>query len=82
LDVTKVVQTTLDDEEYRTLRELLRGKGLSLKEGVHMAVTRLLLEETKLDPSDPFLSRKPTGRSGRKDLSRAHDKYLYGEGQR
>jgi hypothetical protein len=80
--MTKVVQTTLDDEEYRTLRELLRGKGLSLKEGVHMAVTRLLLEETKLDPSDPFLSRKPTGRSGRKDLSRAHDKYLYGEGQR
>lgn len=78
----KVVQTTLDDEEYRTLRELLRGKGLTLKEGVHMAVTRLLLEETKLDPSDPFLSRKPTGRSGRKDLSRAHDKYLYGEGQR
>ena len=80
--MTKVVQTALDDEEYRTLRELLRGKGLSLKEGVHMAVTRLLLEETKLDPSDPFLSRKPTGRSGRKDLSRAHDKYLYGEGQR
>jgi len=80
--MTKVVQTTLDDEEYRTLRELLRGKGLSLKEGIHMAVTRLLLEETKLDPSDPFLSRKPTGRSGRKDLSRAHDKYLYGEGQR
>jgi hypothetical protein len=80
--MTKVVQTTLDDDEYRTLRELLRGKGLSLKEGVHMAVTRLLLEETKLDPSDPFLSRKPTGRSGRKDLSRAHDKHLYGEGQR
>jgi len=80
--MTKVVQTTLDDEEYRTLRELLRGKGLSLKEGVHMAVTRLLLEETKLDPSDAFLSRKPTGRSGRKDLSRVHDKYLYGEGQR
>jgi len=78
----KVVQTTLDDEEYRTLRELLRGKGLTLKEGVHMAVTRLLLEETKLDPSDPFLLRRPTGRSGRKDLSRAHDKYLYGEGQR
>jgi len=80
--MTKVVQTRLDDEEYRMLREVLRGKGLSLKEGVHMAVTRLLLEETKLDPSDPFLSRIPTGRSGRKDLSRAHDKYLYGEGQR
>jgi len=79
--MTKVVQTTLDEEEYRTLRELLRGKGLSLKEGLHLAVTRLLLAETKLDPSDPFLSRKPTGRSGHKHLSEAHDKYLYGESQ-
>jgi hypothetical protein len=76
--MTKVVQTTLDEEEYRTLREMLRRKGLSLKEGLHVAVTRLLLDETKIDPSDSFLSREPTGRSGRKDLSKAHDKYLYG----
>jgi len=40
-----------------------------------------LQEEVKLDPSDAFLSRKPVGRSGRKDLSRAHDKYLYGKGR-
>jgi hypothetical protein len=47
-----------------------------------VAVTRLLLEETKIDPSDSFLSREPTGRSGRKDLSKAHDKYLYGARKR
>ena len=74
--VAKVVQTTLEEDEYRTLREVVRKKGLSLKEGLHLAVTRLLQEEVKLNPSDAFFSRKPVGRSGRKDLSTAHDKYL------
>ncbi len=77
--MTKVVQTTLDEEEYRTLREILRRKGLSLKEGLHVAVARLLQEESKVDPRDSFLVRKPTGKSGRGDLSNAHDTYLYGE---
>jgi len=75
----KVVQTTLEEEEYRTLRELLKRKRLSLKEGLHLAVTRLLQEEVKLDRSDPFLVRKPFGRSGHGNLSNAHDKYLYGK---
>ena len=80
--MAKVVQTTLDDQEYRTLREVLRRRDLSLNEGLRMAITRLVLEEMKLDPSDPFLSRQPTGRSGHKDLSSAHDRYLYGRGKR
>jgi hypothetical protein len=78
--MAKVVQTTLEEEEYKTLRDVLKRKRLSLKEGLHLAVTKLLQDEIKLDPSDPFLSRKPAGRSGRKDLSKAHDKYLYGKG--
>ena len=77
--MAKVVQTTLEEEQYKTLREVLRRKGLSVKEGLRLAVTRMLQEEVKLDPSDPFLSRKPVGRSGRKDLSTHHDKYLYGK---
>ena len=79
--MAKVVQTTLEDEEYKTLREVLRKKGLSVKEGLQLAVAKLLQEEVKLEPSDPFLSRKPSGRSGRRDLSAAHDKYLYGKGR-
>jgi hypothetical protein len=78
--MAKVIQTTLEEDEYRTLREVLGRKGLSLKEGVRLAVSNLLRDEMKLDPSDPFLSRKPVGRSGRKNLSKAHDKYLYGKG--
>jgi hypothetical protein len=77
--MAKVVQTTLEEDEYKTLREILRRRGLSLKDGVRLAITRLLMEETRLDPSDSFLTRQPAGRSGRGDLSKAHDKYLYGE---
>lgn len=80
--MTKVVQTTLDEDEYRSFREVLRRKGLTLKDGLHIAVTRLLQEETKIDPSDPFLSRQTRGKSGRRDLSKAHDRYLYGENRR
>jgi hypothetical protein len=79
--MAKVVQTTLGEDEYKTLREVLERKGISLKEGLRLAVARMIQEEAKLDPSDSFLSRKPVGRSGRKDLSRAHDKYLYGKGR-
>jgi hypothetical protein len=79
--MAKVVQTTLEEEQYKTLREVLRRKGLSVKEGLQLAVTNLLQEELKFDASDPFLSRKPVGRSGRKDLSVNHDKYLYGKGR-
>ena len=78
--MAKVVQTSLQDEEYKTLRELLRKKRLSVKEGLHLAVTRLLQEEMAVDAGDSFLVRKPTGRSGRKDLSTGHDRYLYGKG--
>jgi hypothetical protein len=81
-EVTKVVQTVLEDEEYRTLLNLLRKKHLTVKEGLHIAVTKLLQEEFKLDSSDRFLSARPFGRSGRRDLSTAHDKYLYGKGLR
>jgi hypothetical protein len=77
--MAKVVQTTLEEDEYKTLREILRRRGLSLKDGVRLAITRLLMEETRLDPSDSFLTRQPAGRSGRGDLSKDHDKYLYGE---
>ena len=80
--MVKVIQTVLDEEEYRTFRDVLRKKNLSLKEGLRMAVMKLLQEEARVSPSDPFLVRQPAGRSNRGDLSKAHDKYLYGEKRR
>jgi hypothetical protein len=75
--MAKVVQTVLQNEEYKTFRELLWKRRLTVKEGLHLAVTRLLQEEMTIDSADSFLARRPTGRSGRKDLSIGHDRYLY-----
>ena len=77
----KVVQTTLEEEQYRVLKETLKRKKLTLREGVKLAIARFLEYEVKLDPSDPFLIHEPTAKSGLKDLSKEHDKYLYSTGK-
>ncbi|RLI43254.1 hypothetical protein DRO59_01665 [Candidatus Bathyarchaeota archaeon] len=77
--MAKVVQTFLEEEEYRAFKEALEKKGLSIREGLRLAVEKLLESEFKIDPEDPFFTHKPAGRSGLSDLSRRHDKYLYGE---
>jgi len=77
--MAKVVQTVLKEEEYRAFKEVLEKKGLSVREGLKLAVERLIEAEFKIDPEDPFFVHKPVGRSGLRDLSRRHDKYLYGE---
>src|SRR6266699_1653840 len=41
------------------------------------AVARAFEKQVKVGPKDPFLTRKPTGKSGVHDLSTKHDKYLY-----
>jgi hypothetical protein len=37
----------------------------------------MLEDEVRVDPKDPFLVRRPRGKSGLGDLSRKHDDYLY-----
>lgn len=41
--------------------------------------SRKLTAKVKVDPKDPFLTRRARGGSGLGDLSRNHDKYLYGK---
>jgi len=77
--MAKVVQTTLKEEEYRAFKEALQKKGLSIREGLKLAVERLIEAEFKVVADDPFFTHKPVGRSGLGDLSKKHDKYLYGE---
>ncbi|NIP67086.1 hypothetical protein GWN63_06110 [Candidatus Bathyarchaeota archaeon] len=77
--MAKVVQTKLEEEEYRAFREALEKKGLSIREGLKLAVERLLEAEFRIDADDPFFTHKPVGRSSVSDLSKEHDKYLYGE---
>jgi hypothetical protein len=77
--MTKVVQTSLEEEEYRVFKDLLERRKLSIREGLRKAVTKMLEEEVRVDPKDPFLVRRPRGKSGLGDLSRKHDEYLYGK---
>ena len=73
----KVVRTSLRVEEYKALREALAKKGMSIKEGLREAAIMVISEELKLDPGDPFLSRKASNGSGLGDLSGKHDRYLH-----
>lgn len=76
--MTRNVQTTLEEDEYKLFKEVLAKKNLSIREGLKIAVARLIEEEVKLDPNDLFFTHKATGRSGLGDLSKRHDEYLYG----
>ena len=77
--MAKVVQTSLEEEEYRVFKDLLERRKLSIREGLRKAVTKMLEDEVRVDPKDPFLVRRPRGKSGLGDLSRKHDEYLYGK---
>lgn len=77
--MAKVVQTVLEEEKYRALKELFEKRGLTIREGLKLAVEKLLESEFQVDPEDPFFTQKPLGRSGLGNLSRKHDKYIYGE---
>ncbi len=77
--MARVVQTSLEEEEYRMFKDLLDKRKLSIREGLRKAVSKMLEEEVRVDPKDPFLVRRPRGKSGLGDLSRKHDEYLYGK---
>lgn len=77
--MTRVVQTTLEDREYRALRDALRRKGETLRGGLRKAILRFIEEETAVDPSDPIFEMPGKGGSGKGDLAERHDAYLYGK---
>ena len=52
------------------------------KQDLPRAVRKLVEEEVKVNPKDPFLVRKPMGKSGLRDFSKKHDEYLYGKKRR
>lgn len=46
--MAKVVQTVLQEEEYRAFKEVLEKKGLSIREGLKLAVAGLIEAEFKI----------------------------------
>lgn len=65
--MARVVQTDLEEEEYRLFKELLGKQRLSIREGLRLAVDRMMKEEVKVNPKDGLLNRKPVGGSGVRD---------------
>jgi len=64
-------------EYIRSMRpseELARSLERVLEERKHIRL--------RMDSREPFLARKPVGRSGLRDLSRKNDEYLYGKRRR
>lgn len=75
--LTRVVQTTLEDREYKALREALRRRGETLRGGLRRAILRFIEEETVIDPADPIFDMPGKGGDGKDDLAQRHDAYLY-----
>ncbi len=51
----KIVQTELETESYNILKEVVKKKGMSIKEGVRQAVKDWTLRESDLN-IDPFFN--------------------------
>ncbi len=72
----KIAQTELDPQEYSTLAEIARKKGLSIKEALRQAAAKWVLEESGINPEDPIfdiaMGRRrawsPTGKLSAKSL--------------
>lgn len=73
----KVVQTELEDKEYRLLKEAVDKQGLSLKKGVREAVLQWVSTQIPVS-EDPLFSVKPV-RTGVETDSSKLDERLYGE---
>jgi hypothetical protein len=73
----KVVQTELEDKEYRLLKEAVDKQGLSLKRGVREAVLQWVSTQIPVS-EDPLFSVKPV-RTGVETDSSKLDERLYRE---
>jgi len=75
----KVVQTELNDAEYKLLADYARKRGKTIKEAIREATLNLILSDT-VHPDDPLFTEphlvKGTGKKERTSVE--HDKLLYG----
>jgi hypothetical protein len=77
----KVVQTTLDGEEYEQFRRIADREGLSLKEALRRAAREFTTSHAEHDPDDPFFAGPPAGTAELDDdvTATKTEAYLYGE---
>jgi len=73
-----VAQTELNETEYQLLARYAKEHKLTVKEALHLAAKRLVLDD-KIYPDDPiFKSTERASKPGKKNnWSIDHDKILY-----
>ena len=73
----KVVQTDLDDDEYRLLREVVEKRGITLKSGLREAVRQWVSTQIPVS-EDPLFRVEPVKTGVKTDASNL-DRHLYRE---
>lgn len=72
-----VVQTVLQESEYKKFRKAAKTVGLKVKDATRAAVLAWTSEETPLDLNDTFFKSQAVD-MGDRDLSTKVDEVLYG----
>lgn len=78
--VKKVVQTDLDDNEYRLLKETVEKRGLTIKSGLRDAIRQWVRTQIPV-AEDPIFKLKPVSTGVRTDSSKL-DKHIKDAGFR
>ena len=75
----KVVQTELNEAEYRLLVDYARKSGRTIKEALREATLKLIISDA-VHPDDPLFTEPPSVKgTGKKERTSAeHDRLLYG----
>jgi hypothetical protein len=76
--MVKVVQTSLEEEEYERFRKVARYKKLTIKEATKEAIVTWAKGLTPLDAEDDFFRLEPAD-FGDPELSTKIDEVLYGK---
>ena len=69
----------IKDDIYGQLEAIAQKQGSKLEDEVAEAI-KSYLERMSAYSDDPFFQIGKAGKSGLKDLAKAHDEYLYGKG--
>lgn len=72
--VKKVVQTDLNENEYRLLKETVEKRGLTIKSGVRVAIRQWVRTQIPV-AEDPIFKLKPVSTGVRTDSSKP-DKHI------
>ncbi|RLG79099.1 MAG: hypothetical protein DRO40_13230 [Thermoprotei archaeon] len=73
----KVVQTELEEKEYKAFKRVVEKRGLTIKQGLREAIWQWISMHTPLE-DDPLFKVKPV-KTGVKTDSSNLDRALYGE---